>query len=648
MKKILTIFIAAVLFALCTFSFTVSGAGTPFKIEISGSTAVDAGSTAVFTISVKDIDVKSSVDGYNDGLGAVGMALKFDTNFFDASTISVTCPTVANWQIGCNDSDKANGKVVITAMGDPVQGVIPTVKANGVLTFKVSLKVKEGATQSSGKEIYIDGADADTYACDGATIDVVGFTCGSLDVSVTQKLAKPAGVTFSSDHKATWNSVDNAASYVLQLYKDGEAIESPVSTDKTTYDFSSIVKKNLGGAYSFTVAAKSSSGLYKDGDAVKSNVSNYRGTLDKPSIKLTVDKITGTISYNITDPNPEDTVSIYVIKIYGKDGKPVKEDITTSKLSGTIKDLTFGEKYDVTVIASSSSLANTETGNLSSSESAKVSVTSDGIVGISVTKKPTLSYTEGDTIDLSNMEITVDFAVASNVKITKAKFSQYGITVSPKHGADVILSLNGKKLTVTCGKLTAPEEMVLEVKSANCTHPTTMPEHEDGNCGKEGHNKLVCSVCGAVVEDVIIPASGDHNFSAWAWLSMPTVNVDGVRERTCAVCGEVEHDQVTYAEYIAMTGNTTTEPSDTTPDESGENETEPPVTSEKRKGSAFGGVADLGKIFLFALIGVFLVVVVFIIGAIYMESRRNRRRRSNSRTNQARNARSSRGGFDRR
>lgn len=643
MKKIITVFVAAVLLALCAFSFTVSGAEAPFKIEISGSTSVAAGSAATFTITVKDINIKSSVDGFDDGLGALSMALKFDTDFFDASTASVTCPTVENWVIDTNNSGKADGKIVIIAIGDVVQGTVPTVKENGVLTFKVSLKVKDTAAEGSGKELYIDASDVDTYACDGATMDVLDFECGSFDVSLTKKLAKPEEVEISSDLKATWKAVENADSYEIQIYKDGEKLGKALSATSTTYDISTLIQNNLGGAYTFTVCAKSSGGLHEDSDTVTSATFNYVGKLSKPSIELTTDKVAGTVGYKITDTNPEDTVGAYIIKIYDKDGKPVGEDITTTKLEGTIKDLTFGAKYDVTVIASSASLANTETGNLSSDESDKVSVTPDGIVGISVTKKPTLSYTEGETIDLSKMEITVDFAVAEDVNVTRKNFSKYGITVSPKHATDVILSLNGKKVTVTCGDLTASEEMILEVKSAQCTHPNTTSEHEDGNCGKDGYDRLICTVCGETVEDNVIPATGEHEFSEWSWLSAPTVNVDGVRERTCSVCGEVEHDQVTYAEYLAMTSDSTTAPPDTTPgvSDSGD-ETKPPVTTGKRKSNALGGVADLGKIFLFALIGVLLVVVVFIVGAVYMESRRNRRRRSNSRTNQARsNARSS-------
>ena len=51
MKKLITIFIAAVLITACALSFTVSGAETPFKVEITGSTAVTAGATATYTIS---------------------------------------------------------------------------------------------------------------------------------------------------------------------------------------------------------------------------------------------------------------------------------------------------------------------------------------------------------------------------------------------------------------------------------------------------------------------------------------------------------------------------------------------------------------------------------------------------------------------
>ncbi len=636
MKKVL-IAVLSLIMTVCCFTFGVSAADTSFKVDISGATAVTPGETVKYTVEVKDINVPSSnPDDYASGVASLTVFVKYDTAFFDGSDISVKMPSLTNgvWLTSHKLSD---GTVKIEAASDIDNGTgkFPAVSENGVLKFEISIKVKENAVAGSGKEIYIS-SETQGYGADFN--EVTSVTCTSLDVSLIKKLDKPEGLVIDVDdnYKAKWNAVENADSYVIQVYKDGEALGKPLASEGTSYDLSTLIKNNLGGAYTFTVVAKSDSELYKDSDAATSGVCNYQGKLATPSITLTVDKIAGTVGYKITDTNPEDSVSTYIITIYDKDGN-VASEIPTSKLDGTISGLTYGAKYEATVMANSSTLSNVESGNLSSDESDKVSVTPDGIVGISVTKKPTLSYTEGDTIDLSKMEITVDFAAASDVKIGKDKFSQYGITVSPKHGADAILSLNGKKITVTCGTLTAAEELTLEVKSGQCAHTTTTPEHEDATCGKDGYDKVVCNVCGVAVESTTIPATGDHNFSEWEWLSKPTVNVDGVRERICSVCGEVDHEQVTYAEYLAMNSEGTTAPPNTTPNDTSNGDTDPPVTTERRKSSALGGVADLGKIFLFALIAVLLVIVVFIIGAIYVESRRNRRRRSRSRTNQARN-----------
>ncbi len=638
MKKVLVAVLSLMLVSLL-FAFSASGAEPGFKVDISGATAVAAGDTVKYTVEVKDINIpSSSPDDYASGLASLTVFVKYDTAFFDASSITVKMPELTNgkWEAFAKQTD-GQIKIEVASEEDGTTGKNPTVTDNGVLKFEISIKVKADAVEGSGKEIYIaegtEGGDAN--------LDIItNVTRSSLDVALVKKLAKPEGLSISSsDYKAKWNAVENADSYVIQVYKDDEPLGKPLTATGTEYDLSMLIKNNFGGAYTFSVVAKSDSDLYKDSDAATSAPCNYRGKLLTPSIELTVDKIAGTVSYKITDKNLEDTVGTYIIKIYDKDGNPVGEDIPSSKLQGTIKDLEFGKKYNVTVTASSASLENTETGNYSSDESDKVSVTPDGIVGISVTKKPTLSYTEGETIDLSKMEITVDFAVASDAKIGKDKFEQYGITVTPKHGADAILSLNEKSITVTCGDLSAAEEMILEIKSGQCEHATTTPEHKDATCGEDGYDKVVCTICGVAVEDTPIPATGAHEYGDWSWLSTPTVNVDGVRQRTCKGCGNVENNQVTYAEYLAMQQGSTTAPPDTTPGTT-KPVTDPVETTERRKSTAFGGVLDLGKIFLFALIAVLLVIVVFIVGAVYVESRRNRRRRSRSRTNQARNGQS--------
>lgn len=638
MKKIL-ITILTLMVVVCCFTFTASGAEASFKVDVSGATAVSAGETVKYVLELKDINVpSSSPDDYDSGLASLSLFVKYDTAFFDSpavSDVTVTRPTNGVWLP--ENVNVSNGVIEITVMSDMdgATGKWPTVNSNGVIKVEISMKVKANAVEGAGKEIYVSD---ETEGSDANYNYVTNVICGSLDVSLIKKLDKPEGLVIDKDDnfKAKWNAVENADSYEIQVYKDEEKLGKPLTATGTSYDLSMLITNNFGGEYTFTVVAKSNSDVYKDSDAATSPVCNYRGKLLTPTIALTVDKIAGTVNYKITDKNLEDTVSVYIIKIYDKDGNPVGEEISSPKTSGTITGLTLGTKYDVTVTASSASLDNVDAGNLSSDESGKVSVTPDGIVGISVTKNPTLSYTEGETIDLSKMEITVDFAAAADVKIGKDKFAEYGITVTPKHGADAILSLNEKTITVTCGDLTAAEVLTLTVKSGTCEHTTTTPEHKNPTCGEDGFDKIVCDLCGVAIENTTLPATGNHEFSEWSWLSTPTVNVDGVRQRTCKVCGKTENGQVTYAEYLAMQSGSTTTPPDTTPSTT-KPVTEPNETTERRKHNALGGFADLGKIFLFALIGVLLVIVIFIVGAIYVESRRNRRRRSRSRTNRARN-----------
>ncbi len=640
MKKIITLFVAATLLAVCAFSFAVNGAEAPFTVEISGNKAVSAGDTVTYNVAVKDINIKPDVEGIPEGLGGVSIAVVFDTSFFDASTLSVTCPTIGAWTVKAVDANKADGKITLMAFDEFDNGVVgEAVKENGVIVFKISLKVKADAAEDSEPELYVDTTSGDTYGLDGVSDFIEEYESNSVNISLIKKLATPSDLSFDGG-LAKWGAVEGASGYAVQLYKNGTALGGAVSVSGTSYDFTAVIDKNLGGSYTFTVSALASDTLYKDSDSATSSEYKYRGTLTAPSLKLEVIKESGKIKYTITDPNPEDSVNVYIIKVYDKDGNA--EEIISSKLSDYITSLKPGEEYSVTVEASSSTVSNTETGNRSSGESEKKKVVADGIVGISVTKKPKLSYTEGNAFDLSALEITVDFAVAKDVKIGKDDLAKYGITVNPKHGTDLLLSMNGNKVTVTCGSLSASEELVLEIESSECRHGSTKSEHKDPTCTEEGYDAEVCALCGTTLASEPIPSLGGHTYGEWTWTAKPTVNIDGVRTHTCSACGESESEQVTYAEYLAMQAESTTPEPNTPPPTTNaptDKETDAPVTTGGRKNNALGGVADIGKIFLFVLVGILLVIVIFIVAAVYMESRRNRRRKSRARTNQARNNR---------
>lgn len=623
MKKLLVALLVAVFAVGCL--FTASADSPDFKIKIDGKTVVSAGDTVEYTVSVSDISVEN-------GVASVTATLKYDTSFFDASSVTITRPEISGWIV--DEPLKSNGTVVFNAYSDMgSDGNLIGITESGKITFKVSMKVLESASDDSGVELYIAEGENDTFGGDINTDYLYNVDCGKLDLALMKKLAKPSGLTFE-DKSAKWNAVENATGYTVQLYKDGEKLGNAVNCTGTSYNFSTDIEKNLGGAYSFTVTATSTSAEYGDSDTATSEATSFTGKLLPPEIELEVNKIKGNVTFKITDPNPDDTVSAYIIKVY--DGNEVVKELTSTGKSGTIDGLALGKEFNVTVTANSVSIDNQATGNAHSNESGKEKVKTDGIVGIKVNKKPNLSYTEGDVLDLSAMEITVDFAVASDVKAKRNKFSEYGITVTPKHNSDITLSMNGKKLTVTCGDLTAEAELVLEVQPAECPHGSTTDEHLDATCGTNGYDRTVCSLCGVTVTETIIPATGEHEYGEWVWKSKPTTAIDGVRERRCAKCEGVEIDQVTYAEYIAMTSTDTseTEPPETTPEET--TDPPPPETTEKpKRNNALGGIGDLGKIFLFALIAILVVIVLFIVGAIYIESRQNRRRKSRARTNQA-------------
>ncbi len=638
MKKLLIAFLTLLLAAVCCVA--VSAEEPAFKVVVSGDNVVSAGSTVEYTVSASDIKIEG-------GLATVNITFKYDSAFFDASSVEITRPKIDGWII--DEPVKGEGTVALVAYSDmDSDGNLIGITENGKLTYKIKMKVLDTVTDDSGVELYIQEGENDTFGGDVNTDYVYNVECGKLDVKLIKKLASPADPKLDSNGIATYGKVENATSYVLQLYKDGEKLGSAVTASGTEFDFSTTIKKNLGGEYSFTVIAKSSDKAYADSSEARSATANVRGKLSSPSIEIDIDKFSGTVSYKITDPNPDDSVSTYVLKLYDKSGT-VKE-ITSDNTSGTLPDVIAGETYEITVTAIAPQ-DNPEAGNDNSDESAKVEFTPDKIIGIKISKNPNLSYTEGDTLDLSDMEITVDFAVAKDVKIKRGDFDKYGITLtavqengtesSLKHGTDLTLAMDGSKILVTCGELEASENIVIAVKPGQCPHGTTEEQHLDPTCGADGYDKIVCTLCGEDVSVTVLPATGEHEYGEWTWLSKPTTAVDGVRVRVCAKCQGNETQQVTYAEYLIMITPATTLPPETDPPTTESNEapeTDPPAT-EKRKEDPMGGLGGLGKIFLFVLIGILAVIILFIILAVYFDSRRSRRRRSNQRANQQRNRR---------
>lgn len=62
----------------------------------------------------------------------------------------------------------------------------------------------------------------------------------------------------------------------------------------------------------------------------------------------------------------------------------------------------------------------------------------------------------------------------------------------------------------------------------------------EATCAEEGLRQKVCTVCCEVAEEEVIEKT-DHKFGSWTTLSGSVWNNPIVKERTCSVCGEVEH-----------------------------------------------------------------------------------------------------------
>ena len=78
------------------------------------------------------------------------------------------------------------------------------------------------------------------------------------------------------------------------------------------------------------------------------------------------------------------------------------------------------------------------------------------VKSMSVTSQPTkLKYTEGETLDLTGLEVTLEDANHVKKVVTPAEFEANGITATPKNGSKLALTNGGKPVTLKRGNLTA-------------------------------------------------------------------------------------------------------------------------------------------------------------------------------------------------
>ncbi|MBQ4065830.1 MAG: hypothetical protein IJD10_06990, partial [Clostridia bacterium] len=414
--------------------------------------------------------------------------------------------------------------------------------------------------------------------------------------------------------------------YIVKAYCGGEEVGDPQIAYTNAFDFKDVLTE--GGDYTFTVIAVSEKPEFSDSaaSAQSSTVYTVVGKLKAPKIKLSKDAEKGGLAYIITDTNAQGTVSGYLVTVYEKGSDTavlILEGLTAKDghISCDGEKIVAGKNYVVTVSAVSADPAKYQDSAPSAKTAAVKALTK--VVGVAVKTQPTLSYVEGEALDLSGLTVTMTYEDGTTEDVGYDSFEENGLTASMKNGTQLAMKNSGKSITVYYGSKLKADTEALSVKSAACAHEHQTTKHQDPTCGDTGYDQVVCEDCGEVVSDTLLNATGAHNFGEWVVEFEPTPTMKGVKKHTCIYCLKVEYEEI---EYVETTGEpATTAPETEAPVETKEDTaeiTEAPETDAKQKGKT----SDLFGVFLVIIIVIFVLVVAFIVGGIWLENRRKNAR----------------------
>lgn len=618
MKKI-ALFICTLILAAAV-AFAVSAGDAKFTVELTGPEVVNAGKTVDYVLTVKGIKLTNGILGLD-------LAVNYDTEVFELAGVKTTQPS--SWETRVNK--KTAGTVVLTAYWtgseyNPDLLKNNAVKKDGALKFTISLKVKGNATKTS--EISLSNVECTTWELNDkgeVELNPDTGTANKLTVKIRKALAAPSPVSFDNG-VAKWSAVENADSYSVQIYKDGKESGSPVSAKGTEYDFSK--KLTSGGSYCFTVVAVSDKPEYGDSEeSAKSASYTVKGKLAAPKIVLSPDYENGGLKYQITDTNPDGSVAQYVIEIYS--GKNKLADYEAAGKAGNLPcdtHIKAGTAYTakVSAIAKNDKLYS-DSDSSAASAAAKAAAK---IKNITIKTLPKLSYVDGEKLDLSALVVTVNYE-SGHEDVKFADFEEFGLETSIANGKKLSVSDTGKTIVISFADKFTATTTALTVTTNECTHEKTHMEQKAPSCGENGWERTICDKCNAVIAEKVLPATGEHQYGDWEIKAEPTAELKGVKERICSVCGQKQTEEIPATGSSAT--DTGTNPGTTSGNGSGNGSANPPttdpaVTTGGNKGQ--GKITDLGRAFLIILIVLFSLIVLFLVGSVYLESRRNKARRA--------------------
>lgn len=108
-----------------------------------------------------------------------------------------------------------------------------------------------------------------------------------------------------------------------------------------------------------------------------------------------------------------------------------------------------------------------------------------------------------------------------------------------------------------------------EALKHNCADSLVLIPAQEASCTKEGNISYYLCTCGRLyadakateelkADDVIVPATGNHNFGEWVTVKEATASEEGVAQRTCANCGVSEEKAIPKTNGTAAPSGTNT------------------------------------------------------------------------------------------
>ena len=194
--------------------------------------------------------------------------------------------------------------------------------------FVFTFNVKEAGDLNIEIATKSDNAPYEESVSQGAivnntTVEECEYGMDNEPVTALEKPVTPSNLTLNKDnYMADWDDQANRG-YIVQLYKDGEAVGESKEVSVSECDFSDLITES--GSYYFTVVAK---GGNTPSDKAQSDPTSIEFKLDTPAAAPTWD---GTkLSWNVVDK-----ATGYEIEL-SKDGTPLADTIP---VTGTTMDL---------------------------------------------------------------------------------------------------------------------------------------------------------------------------------------------------------------------------------------------------------------------------------------------------------------------